>query len=69
MRSEDPVAQKKAVGDFLALDTEIRLKRTEIVKLSDRLYLNPVARTKNLPKQEPAPPPAPNSDLYGDDTG
>lgn len=70
MRSEDPLAKKEAIGNFLALDTEIRLKRSEIVKLSDRLYLNPVARTKNLPKREPAaPPPAPNSDLYGDDTG
>lgn len=69
LQSEDDKVKEKAIGNFLAFDTEIRLKRAEIIKLSDRLYLNPVARTKNLPQKEAPPPPAPNSDLYGDDTG
>jgi phage terminase small subunit len=57
MKSKDPLEQKEGLAMFMALDVEVRQKRSEIVKLSDRLYLNPVARTKNVPKkpQEEAP--------------
>lgn len=50
----------------LLLDGEIRLKRSELMKLSDRLYLNPVARTKNLPKQAEKPAEDANGSLFGD---
>lgn len=52
MKSDDPAEQKEGLGMFMALDTEVRMKRQEILRLSDRLYLNPVARTKNVPKKQ-----------------
>lgn len=66
MRSPATDERKKAIGEFLALDTELRLKRAEIVRLSDRLYLNPVARTKNLPKANETPKADPNAGMFGD---
>lgn len=57
MKSEDPLKKKEGLGLFMSLDTEIRMKRQEIVRLSDRLYLNPVARTKNVPKKPSEEPP------------
>ena len=42
----------KLLEKILTIDMEIRLKRTEIMKMGDRLYLNPVSRTKNLPKKQ-----------------
>lgn len=57
---------KETLSSFLALDAEIRLKRAELLKLSDRLYLNPVARTKNLPRKEDPPKEDPNRALFGD---
>lgn len=53
MRSDNQDKRSKGLEYFLELDKEIRMKRQEIVRLSDRLYLNPVARTKNVPKQAP----------------
>jgi phage terminase small subunit len=52
MKSADPIKQKEGLAMFMALGVEVRQKRSEIVKLSDRLYLNPVARTKNVPKKQ-----------------
>lgn len=51
MKSDDPELRRMAIDLFLTLDVEIRQKRSEIIKFSDRLYLNPVARTKNVPKK------------------
>jgi phage terminase small subunit len=51
MKSDNPVSRKEGLSMFMGLDIEVRQKRNEIVKLSDRLYLNPVARTKNVSKQ------------------
>jgi phage terminase small subunit len=53
MKSKDAIKQKEGLAMFMALDVEVRQKRSEIVKLSDRLYLNPVSRTKNVPKKHP----------------
>lgn len=55
MKSENQKIASKGLEMFLALDIEVRMKRQEILRLSDRLYLNPVARTKNVPKKEKMP--------------
>jgi phage terminase small subunit len=49
--------QKLGLSSFMEIDVEIRMKRQEILRLSDRLYLNPVARTKNVPKKPAEEPP------------
>lgn len=51
MKSTDPEEREKGLSNFMTIDVEVRMKRQEIVRLSDRLYLNPVARTKNVPKK------------------
>ena len=58
--------RKKYMNQVLELDTEVRLKRAEMLKLSDRLYLNPVARTKNLPKKQDKKEADPNAGMFGD---
>ena len=45
----------RLLGMFTNLDVSIRLKRQEIIKFADRLYLNPVARTRNVPKTKEEP--------------
>jgi phage terminase small subunit len=57
MKSLVPEDRKEGLRMFMAVDVEVRMKRQEIIRLSDRLYLNPVARTKNVPrkKNEEAP--------------
>lgn len=52
MRAKSAKTRGKGLAEFLALDTEVRMKRQEIIRLADRLYLDPVARTKNVPKKE-----------------
>lgn len=42
-------ARAQLAALFLELDQEVRLKRAAVAKLGDRLYLNPVARVKNVP--------------------
>lgn len=48
------------------LDKEIRMKRQEIIRLADRLYLDPVARTKNVPKKEKKAKENETDSLFGD---
>lgn len=57
MKDEEEVVARKGLEMYMSVGTEIRMKRQEILRLSDRLYLNPVARTKNVPRkpQEEAP--------------
>lgn len=50
MKSDEQSEKEKGISMFMEIDVEVRMKRQEIVRLSDRLYLNPVARTKNVPK-------------------
>ncbi|MEG2289928.1 MAG: hypothetical protein RSA29_02670 [Clostridium sp.] len=52
MKSLDPLEKEKGLELFMTVDVELRMKRQEILRLSDRLYLNPVARTKNIPKKQ-----------------
>lgn len=58
--------RKEAMGSVLVLGTEIRMKRQEIVRLGDRLYLNPVSRTKNVPKKQEEKPPSTAQRMFGD---
>ena len=64
MKSEDRIIKSEGLESFLALDVEIRLKRQEMVRLSDRLYLNPVSRTKNVPKKRSNGENDENGDLF-----
>ncbi len=64
---EDAAANRKAaMSSVIMLSTEIRMKRQEIVRLGDRLYLNPVARTKNVPKRQEEKPPSTAQRMFGD---
>lgn len=49
-RNLDTDNKERVVDRYLELDVEVRMKRAELLKIGDRLYLNPVSRTKNLPK-------------------
>lgn len=51
-KSKDEATRKIGTRNCLDIDTEVRQKRSEIIKFSDRIYLNPVARTKNTPMKE-----------------
>jgi len=55
MRSDDATQKQLGINKFMEIDVEVRQKRSEIIKLSDRMYLNPVSRTKNLPKKAEEP--------------
>jgi len=42
-------------GQMLELDKRIEKKMDLLLKLEDRLFLNPTARIKNVPKKDPEP--------------
>jgi len=42
-----------SVGGILALETAINKKGDMLIKMEDRLFLNPLAKVKNIPKKEP----------------
>lgn len=54
LESSDPMEKMNAVGMYIKIDTG--QKWQEIARLSDRLYLNPVSRTKNVPSKKEEPP-------------
>ncbi len=58
--SEKLIAQKQV----LEIGSELRLKRQQVVTLGDRLYLNPVSRTKNIPRKEPRKPRDEHADMF-----
>lgn len=65
LSSADRARAVKELAELLMkYDAEVRYKRAEIVKMGDRLYLNPVARSKNVPKR-PAKQDDPDVDLFG----
>lgn len=66
MRSELPSMRADGISQFMAVDIEVRMKRQEIVRMSDRLYLNPVSRTKNVPKKAEDSKADPNASMFGD---
>lgn len=44
--------RKLTLDEFLKLDTRIDKKQDLLIKMEDRLFLNPVARIKNVPHKE-----------------
>lgn len=42
-----------SVGGLLAMDKAINAKMDQLVKMEDRLFLNPLAKIKNIPKEPP----------------
>ena len=48
---------------MLKLDSRIDKKQDLLIKMEDRLFLNPVSRLKNVPKKEPKKE-DPNADLF-----
>ena len=41
-----------SVGGILSIDTAINKKADMLIKLEDRLFLNPLAKVKNVPKKQ-----------------
>jgi len=41
-----------STGGIMAMDKAINGKMTSLVQMEDRLFLNPLAKTKNIPKKE-----------------
>lgn len=42
-----------SIGGLIALDKAINAKMDALVKMEDRLFLNPLAKVKNVPKKPP----------------
>lgn len=42
-----------SIGGLIALDKAINAKMDALVKMEDRLFLNPLAKIKNVPKKQP----------------
>lgn len=62
--TERAEAVKEVAELLMKYDAEVRYKRAEVVKMGDRLYLNPVARSKNVPKRQ-VKQEDPDADLFG----
>jgi hypothetical protein len=45
-----------SVGGLIAIETAINKKMDMLIKMEDRLFLNPLAKVKNVPKKEPEKP-------------
>lgn len=53
----EDLAEKIAMADTLSeIDRRLEKKMDMLLKLEDRLFLNPTARLKNVPKKEDKPP-------------
>lgn len=44
-----------SVNGLLAIDKAINAKMSSLVQMEDRLFLNPLAKIRNVPKKEPKP--------------
>ena len=55
---------KHDLGEALKLQTAINKKMDMLLKMEDRLFLNPLAKVKNVPRREPAKPANPMEDEY-----
>ena len=42
-----------AIGGVLAIETAINKKMDMLIKMEDRMFLNPLAKVRNVPKKEP----------------
>jgi phage terminase small subunit len=55
-----------SIGAILSIETAINKKMDMLIKMEDRLFLNPLAKVKNVPKQEPKKQEDPNGGMFGD---
>lgn len=54
------------LNEILALETAINKKMDMLIKMEDRLFLNPLAKVKNVPKKEPQKEKDPLAEKFGD---
>jgi len=50
---------------LLRIETAINKKMDMLIKMQDRLFLNPLAKVKNVPKKEKVKPNNPLESEYG----
>ena len=58
-------ANTENIQDILKLETAINKKMDMLIKMQDRLFLNALAKTKNVPKREKKKPDNPLESEYG----
>lgn len=51
---------------LLRIETAINKKMDMLIKMEDRLFLNPLAKVKNVPKSPEKPKTDPNAGMFGD---
>lgn len=51
---------------ILKLETAINKKQDLLLKMEDRLFLNPLAKIKNVPKEKKQETEDPNAEMFGD---
>jgi len=54
-----------SIGGILAIETAINKKMDLLIKMEDRMFLNPVSKIKNIPKKEQKEE-DPNAGMFGD---
>lgn len=67
LRKGADVVSTYKTQDMLGIDNALNKKSDMLTKLEDRLFLNPLAKLKNVPKQEKAEDqPEPMKAMFGD---
>ena len=51
---------------ILRIETAINKKQDLLLKMEDRLFLNPLSKVKNVPKEKKPEPKDPNAAMFGD---
>ena len=61
------IVEQLALADkILEVDKQIEKKRNMLLKIEDRLFLNPTARIKNVPPKQKPQEVDPNAHMFGD---
>ena len=55
-----------SIGAILTIESAINKKQDLLIKMEDRLFLNPLAKVKNVPKVEKPEAEDPHRNLFGD---
>lgn len=55
MKAMAQIAQLASIDGILKIETAVNKKMDMLLKLQDRLFLNPLAKVKNVPKPKEAP--------------
>lgn len=62
---------KRQLADMVSTDGVLRIEKAinqkldVLIKMEDRLFLNPVAKVKNIPKKQSEGDEGPNADMFG----